>query len=368
MTALGCRLAQPVWDSSSYEVITLTFSSSDGDPAAETIIFDGTTVTLAAPTTQGVIPVEDVTSQFANQFDSTNWEVTGFDAVAGTVELTHKTPGAVTDVVPGDLTGTYFSGGLGTVGVTIDTDAVDNSVAGSLSTFTVTYTTANTAAVSAVGADITFAGSAVDIVTGDGALTVATKVAAGTYTGWTAGGVVDNGDGVSYSVTFTAAANGATAIGTAAEFMVSANSDGVNGSVGGTVGVADTTVPPALIPAPAPYAGEGYDILDFTALGGDITTQTDLTTVVATNKSIHVFAVAAGVNDSAATLKATLDASVLEDGSASSHVVVVYNSSNVGSVYQVADGAGANDTVVTLAGTIDLADTPWGTLHTVNFV
>lgn len=257
------------WNSSSYETLTLTFSASDGSPAAQTIVFDGVTVNLAAPTAQGVIPVADVTSQFANQFDSANWEVTGFNTTTGEVVLTHKTPGAVTDVTSAAFTGTYFgaANGNGTVGVVVTTDAVDNTVPGTASTFTVTYTTANTAAISTVGTDISFDGATVDLTTGDGALTVATKVAAGTYANWTAGPVVAATDGVSYSVTFTANAVGATAIGTAAAFLVDAAStaDGVNGSVAGTVGTAATTTPPVYTVTSEARPGYGIDYLDFSA-------------------------------------------------------------------------------------------------------
>ena len=58
------------------EVITVTFSASDGSPAAQTITFDGTTITLSAPATQGVIPSIDVASQFATLFVDPDWVVT----------------------------------------------------------------------------------------------------------------------------------------------------------------------------------------------------------------------------------------------------------------------------------------------------
>jgi len=122
----------------------------------------------------------------------------------------------------------------------------------------------------------------------------------------------------------------------------------------------------------------GRDVLDFKALGGDITTQADLTTLVVTNKSVFVTAVVAdagvvgtaevGETFNAAAIKLTLDASVVEDATASTHVFVTYvAATNIGTVYTVADGTAADDSVVTLVGTIDLADTAWAGLTIANF-
>jgi hypothetical protein len=60
---------------------------------------------------------------------------------------------------------------------------------------------------------------------------------------------------------------GATAIGTAAAFLVDAAStaDGVNGSVAGTVGTAATTTPPVYTVSSVAHAGYGIDYLDFSA-------------------------------------------------------------------------------------------------------
>lgn len=125
----------------------------------------------------------------------------------------------------------------------------------------------------------------------------------------------------------------------------------------------------------------GYDILDFTALKGDLSTQVDLTTLVSTDKSINVIArvdggvvgtAEVGDNFSAAALKLTLDANATVDGTVagteSNHVFIVYDTNNVASVYTVVDGVADNDLVVTLQGTIDLADTQWSTLTVGNFV
>ena len=128
----------------------------------------------------------------------------------------------------------------------------------------------------------------------------------------------------------------------------------------------------------------GLDKLDFTALKGSIAVsgQADVTYATAqtiAQQSIVVQAVMADDGDgvaevgetfSAAAIKLTLDAATgtLEDTTASNHLFITYSATtNVGTVYTVADGAGDNDTVVTLMGTIDLADTDWADLTVANF-
>ena len=263
--------ATTYWNSSSYEIATLDFSASDGDPAAETIVFDGVTVHLAAPSGQGVIPALDVATQFADQYNAaagTHWTAEVTDPANGVVTLTHKTPGAVTDLTAAALTGTYFAtdpnpNGGGSVAVSTSNDAVDIPVPGSPTTFTVTFDTATTAVTAAgAAADISFAGTTIDLAQGDGALSVATKVAAGAYAGWTVGAVVDNGNGTSYSVTFTEGTHAPTALPTTGFGVDSASTtDGINGSLAGTVGVADSTTPPALVTTYSP----GIDMLDFSS-------------------------------------------------------------------------------------------------------
>ena len=71
----------PVFNGGSKEVVRLVFSPSDGDPAAETIIFDGVTVTLASPTL-GIIPALDVASQFVNEYYAAA-ATNGYSAVLG---------------------------------------------------------------------------------------------------------------------------------------------------------------------------------------------------------------------------------------------------------------------------------------------
>jgi hypothetical protein len=123
-------------------------------------------------------------------------------------------------------------------------------------------------------------------------------------------------------------------------------------------------------------AGAGIDQLDLRTLNGDITTQVDLTTLVATNKSINVVALVsngdavldAGENDTVAAIKVLLDAGATDDATASNHVYITYAATNIAKVYTVVDGAAADDTVATLVGTIDLADTAWNTMVVGNFL
>lgn len=360
------------FNSTSFEIFTATFSASDGSPAAQTVIFDGVTVNLAAPTLQGIIPVADVVSQFVNQYNAAGnatYAAAG-NTTTGVVTFTKKVPGAVTDVTAAAFTGTYVeaaaTGGGGTVTpVTVTTQGVDNTVTGSVSTFTVTYDAATTA-VTATGAasNILFAGANVALAQGDGSVTVATKVNAATYTGWST--AVVHG-ATSSTVTFTAAGpNAATPIGTDSVFKVDAAStlDGVTGSLTGTVGVADSTTPPVQVPGGPSF---GSDTLDFTLLGGS-GAQFAGASISEINKSITVVGQTTA-NDTAVEIAAlyTNDSLTKTD-----HIYIAVNAANKGFVYQVTDAAGlvatTGNTTATLVGTIDLADTPWGTLTAVNFV
>ncbi len=114
----------------------------------------------------------------------------------------------------------------------------------------------------------------------------------------------------------------------------------------------------------------GNDMLDFTALKGDVdATGTNFSNgaLNLVNLSVTVMALdtAATGNDTTAKIAALYD-----DGSATSHIFIRYNTANVGSVFTVVDGATdgtGSDAVVTLVGTIDLADTGWATLGFQNF-
>ena len=112
-----------------------------------------------------------------------------------------------------------------------------------------------------------------------------------------------------------------------------------------------------------PNAGE--DKLDFTALGGKNFIGT--AAVVATD--VNAIVVRAAVTT---TLDDATDVAALFNGTtntaAQNHVVVLVDSNNVGTVYQVSDAAGATAASAARIGSIDLADTPWLNLSADNFV
>ncbi len=122
----------------------------------------------------------------------------------------------------------------------------------------------------------------------------------------------------------------------------------------GTAGV------PALAPGLAPVFGVGSDVLDFTALGGK---SAGFGTALNTDGGINVVAAVATVNDTTALVKALFT----DDLVANKGIYVVFNATNIGTVYQVIDGTAASDLSVAAIGTIDLADTPWASLTLANF-
>ena len=235
------------------EQIAVKFAAGSGT-AAQTIIFDGVTVTLSAPATQGVIPAADVAFQFAAAYEAaagTNWTVVGWDAATATVLLEAATPGEVTDVVAADFTGSYTGA---TVTTTVQGD--DGLGAGTQSEFTVEFDAAGTAAHAA--GSFTVDGVTVAYAQGDGAVTLAQKLAAASYPNWDAELVEDLAGGT-YSVIFTAKAPGDTAILAAADFTAA----GIVAAVAGTVGTPNTgTLVPVVIPA---GPGTGFDYIDFSA-------------------------------------------------------------------------------------------------------
>ncbi|MFC0351167.1 beta strand repeat-containing protein [Undibacterium danionis] len=249
------------------EVFTVTFADSDGTPANQTIIFDGDTVTLSAPAVAGVIPAKDIAMQFAQQFGTANWTVTGYTLGDTTLTLTRTATGVVTDVVAADFTGTYFGVANGNGAVTIST-TTQGAVAvndGTASTFAITLDTANTAALAA--GTIVFDGTTVNYAAGDGSLTLANKISASTFANWN---VVQSTVGVNQVLTFTAKAPGATPIGTDVIFKVDAGSgaDGIIGSIGGgVVGTANSGAAAAVPTTSASSFGAGFDYIDFSAYG-----------------------------------------------------------------------------------------------------
>jgi len=113
--------------------------------------------------------------------------------------------------------------------------------------------------------------------------------------------------------------------------------------------------------------GPGIDALDFTALNG-----TTVTAAFTTDKSINVATAASLVIPTGSTDVAAIATLYnANNAAAQNHVYVSVNTSNVGTVYTVADPVGATNAVATLAGTIDLGDPAmanWLTLTTANFV
>ncbi len=236
------------------ERIRVTFSASDGDPAAQTISFDGTNIVLSAPATQGVIPAADVAFQFVTLFDplNANWNVTSYTQGSATVELTRAVAGVLTDVVATDFTGTYFTGGAGTVNVATTRQGTDAITVGTQSLFIVDFDMAGTAADAA--GSFTFDGQTVNYAEGDGSLTLAIKLAAATFPNWT---TVRTDD----SVFFSAKAPGATAVGVDADFDIGSNT--IVGAIAGVVGTANVGTPIATFRPAGPDFG--FDYIDFSS-------------------------------------------------------------------------------------------------------
>jgi hypothetical protein len=119
--------------------------------------------------------------------------------------------------------------------------------------------------------------------------------------------------------------------------------------------------------------GAGIDHLDFTAIGGNT-----LTAALTTNKSITIGAPTIASSALATTAIAALYNA--DNAAAQTHVYVAVDSTtNVGTVYSIADAIGAANAAVTLEGTIDLAASGtagsllsgtnlWASLTQANFV
>ena len=251
------------------EKAVLTFSASDGTPAAETIIFDGNTLTLSVPASgsaTGVIPANDVASQFVTLYNAAttsplNWTAT---LVAGTnkVTLEAKSIGAVTDLISSGLTGSNFTGtytdaaATGGGGVISAVTTVQGQNTPAHSAFTVTLDAPATAA--AVSGAFTFNGTSVAYALGDGSVTLAAKLAAAAYTNWTA--AVDSNN--NSSVNFTAKAAGPTTAPVSGTDFIGIDTvitDGIKGvvSTASTGTGTSTTITGGL--------GQGFDYLDFTS-------------------------------------------------------------------------------------------------------
>ena len=264
------------------EKVTLTFSDSDGTPTAETITFDGVTVTLSSATT-GVIPAKDVAYQFAHGFGgSTNWSVTNTAGTDGTntVQLTHAGSG-IADLTSASFTGTYFgpaaTTGGGTVGVVTTAQGVTPLVSGTAAAAVVTFTTSTTAATAA--GTFTFDGTTISYGAGAGSLTLATLMNNSVFAHYD---TVINTKGPDVTVTFTENAlsradTTAQAVATTTNFTGLTGNNVFGAISGASAGTASNggEFTSAVIANTAAGAGgstvltivdgQGFDSLDFTA-------------------------------------------------------------------------------------------------------
>lgn len=266
------------------EIVTLTFSASDGNPGAEKIIFGDQTITLSS-TSQGVIPAADVAYQFAHGFGAVSggatnpgWSIyqLGNSDGTNTVQLIHN--GGLADLTSAAFTGNYFdpaaTGGGGSVGVVVTQQGVNGLVAGNPATFTVDFAVGSTAA-SAAGT-FTFDGQTIGYAQGAGALTLGTLLSNTKFAHFDTS--LDTSSGTDIKVTFTennvgttdtvATPTGTTTAGSSGTFT-GLTSNNISGSIiNATAGTASnggaftTTVLPGIA---AGADGEGMDHLDFTA-------------------------------------------------------------------------------------------------------
>jgi len=108
-------------------------------------------------------------------------------------------------------------------------------------------------------------------------------------------------------------------------------------------------------------SGLGIDTLNFSALNGRGSAFGSLSA----DKSIVV-----GAPVATALTAVQIAALFTDSATAINHVYVAVDSTNIGSIWQVADAAGtaAGGVVATLVGSIDLADTAWASLTAANFI
>lgn len=111
--------------------------------------------------------------------------------------------------------------------------------------------------------------------------------------------------------------------------------------------------------------GAGEDKLDFTALGGKKFVGT--AAIAATDVNVIAVRNLIPALDDATEVAALFAATT--NTAAQTHIVVLVNTANVGSVYQITDAAGVatGSATAALIGTIDLADTLWTSLSEANF-
>lgn len=220
------------------ESFTVTFADLviTDDTAATTITFDGASVNLDnGLISSSLIPAADVAYAFANDYANAGWTVT---YVPGTSEVIFEAT-ANGDIDP-DFTAADFvftNTGAADGGVVVSdyVDGQDAYQAAVAQEFTVDFggtiaTADGTLDLSTLDGLAATTGTQVAYTDGDGPITLAANVAAGSYANWTA---VDNLDG---TVTFTANATGPVdaAIDTAAELDTEFD-NGTNGIAAASV-------------------------------------------------------------------------------------------------------------------------------------
>jgi hypothetical protein len=87
------------------EVSNITITQAANSLTGSTLIFDGTTITLADTDGSGAVTLDEATEQIAGA-SYTNFNVTAYDYNAGTLTLTSKAGGTLVDLADGSWTGT----------------------------------------------------------------------------------------------------------------------------------------------------------------------------------------------------------------------------------------------------------------------
>ena len=253
------------------ESFDVTFTNLTASTASAVVVFNGVTIQLNN-TSAGLIPARDVALAFAQQYDAAgataDWEVSAYTPGSNVVSLVSAPGAAVTstvgpvtpNVVPADF---VFTGATGPVVIGNYVEGLAAFVAGTpgtSETFTVQFDNGSASPDTAVIAagNIVFDGSTVSVAAGDGAISVASKIAASTFANWTAAVGTDG-----TSVVFTNKAVGNQTDATATDF-----GNGSNGVVAAVV-VTDGTAAVAAVGAPYTVVtstvvpSTGFDYLDF---------------------------------------------------------------------------------------------------------
>ena len=305
------------------ESFTVTFNNLTATAATAQLSFDGVTIALNN-VAGGVIPGVDVALAFAEQYSGAGWTVSYAD---GSNSVTLTSTAVNSDVTPDVAAAAFtFANATGTVGISNYVQGMAPYAAGTAATaevVTAQYDPNGLGTDTAVGSSgvINVLGTNVSLVAGDGAVTVAAKVAAAAFADWTAVLGADK-----TSVEFTAKATGDVA------------TDAVAADVGsGTLGVAASVV---VVDGTAAVA----------ATGG---TWTDVTTV-----TTHLIEGLDYIDFTDYAAKAVYVNGALIDGAAAvagqNYIALVENTANAGEyVATVYTEAGTTDTVVGIIGTLD---------------